>query len=563
MKDAHLIYARTPAGEKEIRRCHRLPQQELGRALVLVDGRSSVAQLSRRAGGLRLDRLLAKLEQMGFVRPLTPPLARNARQVEAGHGRLSAKARRLRQRLGGFIDWIAILLAAATSRLRVGARATRQALHSGSLILLTRARLWRYRIRVRRRGAVEAARPGRRFGAARALLTAAILLGAAVLALPFVPLNPYIPFVQRTISEGLGEPASIGSLRMAFLPRPHLALRGVVLGTKQDIRIGTVRIVPELFYLFRGVIVPREVELESASFDGEALGRTLLWPERRGRPRLELRRIRVMGGSINLGESYRGQLDADIRLDAAGAVERIAADDLTHTLHLEFVPAGDGYRLEAEGRDWRAPTGTALVFDEFHAEGTLTKQGLRLDRIAGKLYRGSVSGRADLAWGRGARLDCGLTAQGIDLKLLMPLLSKDVTLEGRLGARIACAADAVDMSGLPKALRVDAAFLVEGGALYNVDLAEVVRSLGKAEVSGGLTRFDHLSGRLTIRREGYYYRQLELESGHLAASGSLDIIPQGRLSGRIKVELRGGAAPRSAPMRVSGSLSGPMLHPLD
>lgn len=556
MKDAHLVYARTPAGVEEIRRCHRLPQQELRRALALVDGRSSVAQLSRRAGGLRLDRLLAKLEQMGFVRPLTPPLAR---QVETGQGMLS----RLRQCLGGFIDWLAILLAASISRLHNGARAVRQALRSGSLVLFTRARLWRYRICARRRGAAEAARPGRRFGVARVLLAAAILLGAAVLALPLIPLDFSIPLVQRAISERLGEPASIGSLRLALLPRPHLALRGVALGTEQDIRIGTVRVVPELFNLFRGIITPREVELESASFEGEALGRLLLWPERRGRPRLELRHIRVMGGSINLGEFYRGQLDADIRLDAAGAVERIAADDLTHTLHLELLPTGDGYRLEADGRNWRVPAGAALVFDEFHAEGALTKQGLRLDRIAGKLYRGSVSGRAELAWGRGASLACGLAAQEIDLKLLMPLLSKDVTLGGRLDARIACAADAADVSGLPKALRVDAAFRVEGGALYNVDLAEAVRSRGKAEVSGGLTRFDRLSGRLTTSREGYHYRQLELESGHLAANGSLDIIPQGRLFGRIKVELRGGAAPRSAPMRVSGSLSGPVLHPLD
>ena len=67
------------------------------------------------------------------------------------------------------------------------------------------------------------------------------LIGIAVAALHFVPLNGYIAGARQVLSQRLGVPVDISELRYALLPSPKLTLQGVaVSGSLQEVKIGSV-----------------------------------------------------------------------------------------------------------------------------------------------------------------------------------------------------------------------------------------------------------------------------------------------------------------------------------
>ena len=78
---------------------------------------------------------------------------------------------------------------------------------------------------------------------------------------------------------------------------------------------------------------------------------------------------------------------------------------------------------------------------------------------------------------------------------------------------------------------------------------------------GGKTRFETLAGVFQVSGNSYSYRQLQLMSGAMSASGNVDV-SDGNLSGRINAEIgtkgvvvaRGGLSP-------SGTLRDPVLRP--
>jgi len=56
-------------------------------------------------------------------------------------------------------------------------------------------------------------------------------------------------------------------------------------------------------------------------------------------------------------------------------------------------------------------------------------------------------------------------------------------------------------------------------------------------VRGGKTGFNTLAGSMRLANQSYSYRQLQLSSGPMNASGNVDIAPDGNLSGRITTQL--------------------------
>ena len=106
---------------------------------------------------------------------------------------------------------------------------------------------------------------------------------------------------------------------------------------------------------------------------------------------------------------------------------------------------------------------------------------------------------------------------------------------------------------------MDGAFTVSGGELNNVDLVRALQTARAAGLRGGKTRFDNLTGTLQINGNNYSYRQLQLTSGPMSASGNVDV-SAGALSGRINAELgtKGVVVARGA-LAPTGTLRDPVL----
>ena len=103
-------------------------------------------------------------------------------------------------------------------------------------------------------------------------------------------------------------------------------------------------------------------------------------------------------------------------------------------------------------------------------------------------------------------------------------------------------------------------FTIASGELNNVDIVRALQSARAAGQRGGKTRFDNLAGTVQVSGNNYSYRQLQLNSGPMNASGAVDI-NEGALSGRINAELgtKGLVVARGA-LAAGGTLRDPVLR---
>jgi len=96
---------------------------------------------------------------------------------------------------------------------------------------------------------------------------------AAVTALPSViPLSPFIPDVERAISQRIRQPVSIKRLRFFVLPTPHLRASTVSIGRNGLLDVDAVIIYPSLPTLFSDTKIIREVEVRGVKARFELLG---------------------------------------------------------------------------------------------------------------------------------------------------------------------------------------------------------------------------------------------------------------------------------------------------
>jgi hypothetical protein len=106
--------------------------------------------------------------------------------------------------------------------------------------------------------------------------------------------------------------------------------------------------------------------------------------------------------------------------------------------------------------------------------------------------------------------------------------------------------------------RVEATFSARKGVLNNVDLLRALHSSGR----GGKTPFDEIAGDLQVTGNRFSYRNITLGSSALKASGTVDVLPNSELSGRINVQVgTKTVVVTRGTLNVGGSVKNPMLRP--
>ena len=386
----------------------------------------------------------------------------------------------------------------------------------------------------------------------------AYLAGLVVIAVVLVqvaPLSFYIPQVEKLASDRLREPVTISSMHVSLLPRPHLVLDAVAVGRLQDLKIGTVRVTPELMSLFGGARVLKTVELESLSLDQDALSMASQWgtPGRDGASQklrvdqLKLKDARLLLKGITL-PAFGGVLE----LGRDGALRKASLRSADDKLSMEFTRTGPEFGLDLTAWNWQPPTGPAVVFTELHLKGVTKPGGLLINAVSGRLYDGTVSGSARLGWDDGWRLDGHLDAAKVDLNPLVKALAPDMSAKGKLDAEVDYLMRGRTWEGLWREPRVKAVFKVRDGEVYNMDLMRALQAPPGEPVQGGQTRFDELSGTLTLSQGVYRFRQLNLSSGLLRAGGYGAISPNGEWSGQLDVEVKSRSITVAARLGLSG-----------
>ena len=400
---------------------------------------------------------------------------------------------------------------------------------------------------------------------------AAIVLGgllALIVALPFViSLTDYIPQIEKEASAKLKEPVTIGSIRLAPLPLPHLAIDGVTVGKSEDLKLGKVTVTPNLFSLLGPSKVIRSIEIDSLVLSRQALDRILALsrsdPARQPQqpPPFRVENIRLDNALVKLDKTDFGPFDARVHLDSKGDPEHASVTTRDGKLKASIRPHKSNYLVEASAQGWKMPVEPTIAFDELLIKGVANANDASFDQVSAKLYGGTVSGKATIDWQKGLRLKGSLAVEHVDLKPLAAWLNVGTRVSGRLSARPVFSAAAADASRLMNSLHLEAPFQVHNGVLHGVDIQGAATSLFKQGSKGGETRFDQLSGQLQMDRGAYRFTQIRIASGALAADGNLSISPKKELSGRINARVQALGASAAVPLMVAGTVETPILLP--
>ena len=155
-----------------------------------------------------------------------------------------------------------------------------------------------------------------------------VILLVLVVAVPFfISLNDYIPQIEKEVSTQLKEPVSIKSIRFTALPSPHVTVDGITVGTTDDIKVGTVKVTPDIFSLLRSTRVIKSIEIDALVLTGDAIDKVPMWIKAdavkspQAPPPFRVERIHLNNARVSFDKVRFGPFDAHISLDSTGEPE--------------------------------------------------------------------------------------------------------------------------------------------------------------------------------------------------------------------------------------------------
>jgi hypothetical protein len=392
-----------------------------------------------------------------------------------------------------------------------------------------------------------------------------VFIVLTAIATPFlVPITGFIPELSALASKRLGQPVAIADLRLEMLPTPRVTIHGLRVGAKNEIRIDRAHIVPDLMLLIAGHKVVREIRAEYVRVQETAPAMLRAIPK--SKPdgdavlirRIVLRNVKFEHRAFKLPE-----FDANIELAADLSASFASFVTRDRSLRLSVEPEGAGKaRFQLTASNWRFPLIAApLLFESLEAQGRIDENRLSLPKVNGRLYGGSLGGKATLEWSRQWRVNGQADLTGIALVPVQRTLGKkDPRLSGSLGAKstFSSAANAPDQ--LLDALVLDGPFEVADGAWHGVDLSKAAElPMGKID-SGGATRFSELTGKFGLRGRGIKIEDLCIRSPKLVAGGRIEVAPDQTLSGKLDLSVAKTAGFVGIPVALAGTTADPSVR---
>lgn len=401
----------------------------------------------------------------------------------------------------------------------------------------------------------------------RILVALAVLL-VIVVALPFfIPLNKYIPQIEKEASAQFKEPVSIKSVRLTVLPLPHVTVDGITLGATDDIKLGKVLVTPDVFSLLQPTRVIKSIEIDSLDLTQKGIDKILALakPDAAKLPQepppIRVERILLNNARANFGKMSFGPFDARASLDSTGKAEEASITTQDGKLRVIIKSDESKYLIDASAKAWTLPAGPALVFDELAIKGVVTSNDANLGDVRAKLYGGTAIGKTTISWKKGLKLSGNLDIRQVEMKKIASMLSPGTHVSGKLSAKPVFSASATSAEQLQSALRLETLFNVQDGVIHGVDIQKAATSQIKQGTAGGETRFEQLSGHVAMERGGYRFTQLKIASGALAVDGNVNVSPKKELSGRINAQVKALGTSANVPLNVAGTVAAPLLYP--
>jgi hypothetical protein len=378
-----------------------------------------------------------------------------------------------------------------------------------------------------------------------------------------VPMNSYVPSIEKLASAHVKEPVSIGSMHVSIMGGFAIILQDVRLGTTQDIKIEKVSLSPEFGSVFGDVKIIRKVEVESVTVAEEVLGRLPKWLDAAvADKRVQISRVLVKSIKLELRTAKVPPFDANLQLTPDGAIQKATLTTTDGKLNVELVPHDNQIDVAlSAAKGWVPPFGPQIEFTDLTVKAVAEHNQIRVESFESLLYGGAAKGSAIIIWGGPWSVDGEVTSERISMQDLMAVFTRESKSTGQLESRLRYSLSSQGLSTLFDLPKVDGSFSIKKGDLDGVDLVRALQSGGRGVTQGGATRFEEISGNLVLANGRYQYRNMRLSSGLLSANGAFDVSASKDVNGRISVELRSQAAQIRGNFVVDGNLKAIVLKP--
>ena len=399
------------------------------------------------------------------------------------------------------------------------------------------------------------------------LIALAVLLAIGAALRLFLSFDHYIPQIEKEASARLNQPVTVKSIHFSAFPLPHVTIEGITVGTTDDIKLGKIRVTPDLFSLMQSTTVIKTIEIDAPELTRKGFDRIPSWSKPDDAkspppvPGFRVESIRLAKAVFRLGKTGFGPFEARIGLDSEGrpGEATIATDDGKFKLHIK--PDQANYLIDARAKSWTLPVEPALAFDELTIKGVATSNDARFSEVSAKLYGGTATGKISVGWQKGLRVNGALDVTQLEMQKVASILSPGAHVSGKLNAKPVFSASAATADQLMSALHLETAFSVQSGTIHGVDIQKAATHLIKQGTTGGETRFEQLAGNVTMDRGSYRFTDLKVVSGALAAEGNMTVSAKNELSGRINAQVAGLGGLASVPLNVTGTVDAPLLYP--
>lgn len=394
---------------------------------------------------------------------------------------------------------------------------------------------------------------------------AAVVLVVLLLLIPFlIPTGTYLKQAEQLASTAIGQPVSIGGLRLAFLPTPRVKLTALRVGQHDEVSVGSIAVIPAITSLLSDQKVISSVEIADPVIKREALDFLAAMPKSAPSDQpaqVVVQKIRLHRVQLVWPDMTLPAFNVEASMKDASTLENLTLDTVDGHLNAEVNPDEAGYKIALNAKEWVAPAGPKLLFDTLKSEMTLRGSKLHIASLDAALYKGTLAATGDVDWSKGLHANAKFKTDGLDIAALSQLFSKERLVSGRLQGTGTVGVQTKDAAKAADHLVLDYQFNVAQGVLHGVDLAKAATLLLNEGEKGGETRFDELSGVLHLVGKQIALNQIKVASGLLAANGNVKISPSKQLDGVVEVELKKGMALATVPLQVGGTLDKPTVFP--
>jgi hypothetical protein len=324
------------------------------------------------------------------------------------------------------------------------------------------------------------------------------------------------------------------------------------------VKIDSVAVPTLPFALFASAPAFDTVEAYGVTIDPDALPAIPGWAVTPGTSGFQIDRLRLNGVKIRPMRRELEEFDADIAFAPNGAVRNAMLKNEKVTIGI--VPLSNQARVNLSAHDWRPPIGAPIEFTYLDFSGVVNRTQLIVNDLQARLASGTVTATIVAKWAGPITVEGDFKTENVRLQDVMTAFTSSFSAAGLLKSSGRYTLQSDTLEQLFAAPRIEGTFNAVRGELRSIDLVRTIQASSGTAFRGGRTPFDELAGSVTIAGGRYSYRQIQLTSGALNATGALDISPASEISGQLSAEVGSkGRVIARATVGLSGTLKDPQI----